>query len=196
MVFLDFKSVKKFKIFNTNNLWIKLSAIKDILDNDSMEMEVIENVKMLENDLPILQLETAVGAAIKNFKGSLGIKVNRSRFLPVKKTSDLLLVMSNLYQLKEGALTMNALRHFETPVIKLAELYFSKVRHFLSRFESIPNMLELDHLTVSGDVVFGKNITLKGTVLIVASEGEHIDIPEGAIIENKIISGNFRIIDV
>jgi UTP--glucose-1-phosphate uridylyltransferase len=29
------------------------------------------------------------------------------------------------------------------------------------RFESIPDMLELDHLTVSGDVTFGKNVSLK-----------------------------------
>ena len=31
----------------------------------------------------------------------------------------------------------------------------------LERFENIPDMLELDHLTVSGDVTFGKNVTLK-----------------------------------
>ena len=32
---------------------------------------------------------------------------------------------------------------------------------FLSRFASIPDILELDHLTVSGDVTFGRNVTLK-----------------------------------
>ena len=31
----------------------------------------------------------------------------------------------------------------------------------LERFENIPDMLELDHLTVSGDVTFGKNVTLE-----------------------------------
>ena len=35
------------------------------------------------------------------------------------------------------------------------------MKDFLSRFQNIPNMLELDHLTVSGDVTFGTNITLK-----------------------------------
>ena len=38
----------------------------------------------------------------------------------------------------------------------------------LERFENIPDMLELDHLTVSGDVTFGKNVTLK--VITGASE--------------------------
>lgn len=35
------------------------------------------------------------------------------------------------------------------------------MKDFLHRFASIPDMLELDHLTVSGDVTFGKNVTLK-----------------------------------
>ncbi|KTF84595.1 hypothetical protein cypCar_00023536 [Cyprinus carpio] len=70
-----------------------------------------------------------------------------------------------------------------------------KVRDFLKRFESIPDMLELDHLTVSGDVTFGKQVTLKGTVIIIANHGDRIDIPAGAMLENKIVSGNLRILD-
>lgn len=34
-------------------------------------------------------------------------------------------------------------------------------QEFLRRFASIPDMLELDHLTVSGDVTFGKGVSLK-----------------------------------
>lgn len=34
-------------------------------------------------------------------------------------------------------------------------------QEFLKRFASIPDMLELDHLTVSGDVTFGKGVVLK-----------------------------------
>ena len=37
----------------------------------------------------------------------------------------------------------------------------AQVQEYLTRFESIPDMLELDHLTVSGDVTFGKNVSLK-----------------------------------
>ncbi|RXM28924.1 UTP--glucose-1-phosphate uridylyltransferase [Acipenser ruthenus] len=70
-----------------------------------------------------------------------------------------------------------------------------KVQDFLMRFESIPDMLELDHLTVSGDVTFGKNVCLKGTVIIIANHGDRIDIPAGAVLENKIVSGNLRILD-
>ena len=35
------------------------------------------------------------------------------------------------------------------------------MRDFLQRFFNIPDMLELDHLTVSGDVTFGKDVVLK-----------------------------------
>ncbi|OXB62615.1 hypothetical protein ASZ78_011244 [Callipepla squamata] len=70
-----------------------------------------------------------------------------------------------------------------------------KVQDYLRRFESIPDMLELDHLTVSGDVTFGKNVSLKGTVIIIANHGDRIDIPAGAVLENKIVSGNLRILD-
>ncbi|XP_050421517.1 UTP--glucose-1-phosphate uridylyltransferase isoform X2 [Adelges cooleyi] len=192
----EFKSVKKFKFFNTNNLWIKLGAIEQVLNEGSLNLEIIVNNKTLDNNLNIIQLETAVGAAMKSFSGGLGINVPRSRFLPVKKTSDLLLVMSNLYHMRNGSLSMSPLRMFPTtPLVKLGDKDFAKVKDFLSRFATIPDILELDHLTVSGDVTFGRNVSLKGTVIIIANHGDRIDIPSNATLENKIVSGNLRILD-
>ena len=138
------------------------------------------------------------------FLGPPGINVPRRRFLPVKTTSDLLIVMSNLYSMKTGALEMNPKRSFPSvPLVKLGSHFtkvkapsspstcssasyhsiklqlgqvfssssvvsnlifhvlFYQVKDYLHRFASIPDMLELDHLTVSGDVTFGKNVTLK-----------------------------------
>ncbi|KAM3864891.1 UTP--glucose-1-phosphate uridylyltransferase-like [Diretmus argenteus] len=199
----EFKSVTKFKIFNTNNLWISLPAIKRLHDRNAMDLEIIVNPKTLDGGLNVIQLETAVGAAIKSFNNAMGINVPRSRFLPVKTSSDLLLVMSNLYSLEAGSLTMSKKREFpSTPHVKLGSS-FTKVQEYLSRFENIPDMLELDHLTVSGDVTFGKNVSLKvlnlvqnkGTVIIIANHGDRIDIPAGALLENKIVSGNLRILD-
>ena len=110
----DFKSVKKFNVFNTNNLWISLPAIQRVLQENTLDMEIIVNPKQLGGGVNVLQLETAVGAAMKCFEEVSGVNVPRSRFLPVKKTSDLLLVMSNLYSLEHGALIMSPLRllHF------------------------------------------------------------------------------------
>lgn len=85
----------------------------------------------------------------------------RSRFLPVKKTSDLLLLMSNLYDIESGNLTLSCLRSFPTtPLVKLGSS-FDRVNEFLQRFQGIPDLLELDHLTVSGDVWFGRDVILK-----------------------------------
>ncbi|XP_055847213.1 UTP--glucose-1-phosphate uridylyltransferase isoform X2 [Episyrphus balteatus] len=192
----DFKSVKTFKFFNTNNIWASLKAIDRVLRDRTLNMEIIVNNKSLEKGLRVVQLETAVGAAMKCFDGSVGVNVPRSRFLPVKKTSDLLLVMSNLYSLKHGSLVMSPQRMFPTtPLIKLGDNHFAKVKEFLSRFANIPDIIELDHLTVSGDVTFGRGVSLRGTVIIIANHGDRIDIPAGAILDNKIVSGNMRILD-
>lgn len=42
----EFKSVTKFKIFNTNNLWISLPAIKRLQENNNMDLEIIVNPKV------------------------------------------------------------------------------------------------------------------------------------------------------
>ena len=42
----EFKSIKKFKVFNTNNLWVSLRAIKRLLDEETMRVEVIVNRKV------------------------------------------------------------------------------------------------------------------------------------------------------
>ncbi|KAJ3057459.1 UTP-glucose-1-phosphate uridylyltransferase [Rhizophlyctis rosea] len=191
----DFKSVKKFRIFNTNNLWINLKAIKRVVDESMLNLEIIVNQKTTDSGEKVIQLETAVGAAIKYFKGAHGVNVPRSRFLPVKSTSDLFLITSDLYHLNHGELQINPKRLFGTvPLVKLGD-HFKKVAHFQSRFQSPPHILELDHLTVTGDVTFGHDVILQGTVIIVANYGQRIDIPSGAILNDKVVSGNLRILD-
>ncbi|THD25795.1 UDP-glucose pyrophosphorylase [Fasciola hepatica] len=190
----DFTSVRKFKFFNTNNLWVNLKAMAKLLVEKRISMELIVNPKTVNKSIPVLQLEEAAGAAIHNFDKPRGLTVPRSRFLPVKLTADLLLVMSNLYILEKGRIVPSPLRNFPTlPLVKLGK-HFSNIKDFRERLKSIPDMLELDHLTVSGDVHFDKNVTLKGTVIIIARESEQIDIPVGAYLENKIITGNLRVL--
>jgi UDP-N-acetylglucosamine pyrophosphorylase len=40
-----------------------------------------------------------------------------------------------------------------------------QIQQFQKRFKKIPKIIELDHLTVTGDVYFGRNVTLRGTVI-------------------------------
>ena len=108
---------------------VNLKALKRAMEDDLIDMEIIVNNKTLDDSVNCIQLEEAVGAAMKCFNNCCGVKVPRSRFLPVKKTSDLFLIMSNLYALSEGALRMSPDRMFlTTPLIKLGDQHFKKVR--------------------------------------------------------------------
>ena len=53
------------------------------------------------------------------------------------------------------------------------------------QFETIPDILQLDHLTVSGDVSFGKGVSLRGSVIIIANHGDKIDIPSCNILTTQ-----------
>ena len=196
----EFKSIKKFKYFNTNNIWMNLKAVKRVVENNELAMEIIPNAKSIsadkkgESDISIIQLETAVGAAIRHFQNAQGVNVPRRRFLPVKTCSDLMLVKSDLFTLRHGELVIDPNRFGPAPLIKLGT-DFKKVSSFQSRIPSIPKIMELDHLTITGAVNLGRNVTLKGTVIIVATESSTIDIPPGSVLENVVVQGSLRLLE-
>ncbi|KAF0740683.1 hypothetical protein Ae201684_003917 [Aphanomyces euteiches] len=191
----SYRSLNKFTMFNTNNLWVNLRAIQRMVAQDLIDIYPIVSYRTVKNT-KVVQLETAAGGAIQFFNNFVGIKVTRLRFLPVKSSSDLFLVQSNLYQVKHGSLLMNPERGLSTiPIVKLGR-EFQTAQQYAERFEhGIPNILELDHLTVAGDVKFGSGITLKGTVILVANEGAKIELPDGTILEDKVVTGDLRILD-
>lgn len=68
----EFTSLEKFKVFNTNNIWVSTSAIKRVVQENALaDMELIENRKKLPDGRFVLQLERAMGSAIRFFKVSL-----------------------------------------------------------------------------------------------------------------------------
>jgi len=104
------------QIFNTNNIWVNIRALKRVMEEEALDLEVrsipfdpadlqiIVNPKVADNGEAVIQLETAIGAAIKHFKNSHSVVVPRSRFLPVKASSDLLLITSDLYAVRRATL--------------------------------------------------------------------------------------------
>ena len=87
---------------------------------------------------------------------------------------------------------MNPDRGFSSlPLIRLGK-YFANYDDYLERFESIPDLLDLDLLTIVGDVYFGKQITLKGNVILVSQQGK-LSLPKGSIIENKVLTGSIEV---
>ncbi|KAF8893994.1 UTP-glucose-1-phosphate uridylyltransferase [Infundibulicybe gibba] len=186
----------KLQFFNTNNLWVNLQALKYLMEKGGMNLDIIAKAKSMDDGQHVIQLETAAGAAIQHFKNARAINVPRSRFMPVKNCSDLLLLTSDIYSLSHGQLVVSEERQFGTsPVIKLGE-HFTKIQDFRQRFKDIPSIIELDHLTVAGDVYFGRNVTMRGTVIVVANKGQRIDIPDGCILENQLISGNLNMTEL
>eukprot|EP01129_Flabellula_baltica_P006771 TRINITY_DN2575_c0_g1_i1.p1 TRINITY_DN2575_c0_g1~~TRINITY_DN2575_c0_g1_i1.p1 ORF type:complete len:499 (-),score=114.06 TRINITY_DN2575_c0_g1_i1:80-1576(-) len=191
----EFKSIQKFKIFNTNNLWFSISGLKSVVEKNLLDsIEIIPNMKNVGGS-KVLQLETAAGAAISFFRNAQAVNVPRTRFLPVKGTSDLFVVQSELYSTENGSLIANPQRPFPTvPIIKLGP-EFKYVSDYEERIDGPIDIIELDRLTISGNVHLGRNITFKGSVIIIANSGSRIDIPDGTILENKIVSGHLEILD-
>lgn len=188
---------KKFTAFHTNNVWINLRALHALLVEEKLSIDLVTHERVVDR-LKILQLETTIGSVIKDFTKVLTMKVPRSRYLPVKSTSDLFLVQSSLYSVSRGMLLPNPGRPYakdKVPIIKLGE-QFVHIQDYLERIpHGVPDLVALEHLTVAGDVVFGANVTLKGTVIIVANEGSVIMIPDGTVLEDKVVTGNLRILD-
>uniref|UniRef100_A0AAF5PKD3 UTP--glucose-1-phosphate uridylyltransferase n=3 Tax=Wuchereria bancrofti TaxID=6293 RepID=A0AAF5PKD3_WUCBA len=176
----DFFSTDIFKIFNTNNIWVNLRAVKKKLAK--MKMEIIVNRKVLSTGEFVIQLETSVGGTIRNFDKVLSIQVPRSRFLPVKNTQDLLAIMSDLYEVRED-FSLQFVRKGKVPVIELSK-YFSKVSEFQKRFREIPQLRQLKRLKVEGDVYFGHRVVLKDNVEIAADQGQQLEVAEGECLEN------------
>jgi UTP--glucose-1-phosphate uridylyltransferase len=191
----DFKSLKTFTMFNTNNIWVSLKAMKALLAADAIQPPVIVGSKKVRGNT-VLELETAAGAAIEFFSKAVGIRVPRSRFLPVKSTSDLLAVQSNLFDVRHGSLVQSQKREAPNPpVIKLGPEFADLEAYTARAGGHVPDILDLDHLTVSGDVFFGKGVVLRGTVIIVATQGSRIDIPPGTVLEDKVVTGHLRILE-
>ena len=83
---------------------------------------------------------------VKVFQDSLIVNIPRSRFLPVKKTCDLMLVMSNLYTLDKGTLIMSPDRVYQTtPVVELGDEHFKKVGILALRHGFLAALVQLSN---------------------------------------------------
>jgi UTP--glucose-1-phosphate uridylyltransferase len=115
---------------------------------------------------PVIQLETAMGAAIGAIDGAQAILVPRIRFAPVKTTDDLLVVRSDAYELRpDGAVTPTF--DGEAPIVTLDPEYFKLLPDFEPRFPAgAPSLRHCSKLDVDGDVTFGADVTIEGAVRI------------------------------
>jgi UTP--glucose-1-phosphate uridylyltransferase len=183
----EFCGQEKFRVFNTNNLWIHLGRLKQALTEGPLDLDLIVNRKEIAGTR-VVQLETAAGSAMDQFPGALGLVVERDRFLPVKKTEDLLCIRSDLFHLDGGHLRRSPGRTQPgLPLVRLDER-FSTMDEFDRRVPAPLGLLALDSLEVRGDVSFAGTATLKGEVRLVAKNGPLI-IPAGTLLEDRDLIG-------
>jgi UTP--glucose-1-phosphate uridylyltransferase len=179
-----FEDVSRHRYFNCNNVWVDLRALqRKLSERDGvLGLPMIVNRKTVDPNDPsspaVVQLETAMGAAIGVFEGAGALRVPRSRFTPVKTTSDLLVVRSDAYRLGDDW-TVSTARD-QPPVVSLDPEYYKLMADFEPRFPSgPPSLLEAERLTVSGDVTFGRDVTVRGAVKV---EGPR-RVPDGEVLE-------------
>ncbi len=184
----EFCSQKKFKVFNTNNIWIHLRHLKKKLEQGPLDLDVIVNRKTV-GDTPVVQLETAIGSALECFDRAVGLTVARDRFLPVKKTDDLLLVQSDLFVLENARLVRNPARQEKTlPQVRLGSC-LQNLDDYQERIPSPPGLLNLESLHVEGDVRFGRGVTLEGAIRLSGSAAKPLVIPDGARLKDCELTG-------
>lgn len=174
-----FQDIERHHYFNTNNLWIRLDALRAEMDRGDglLPLPLIRNEKTIDprdkTTPKVLQLETAMGAAIECFEGAGAIEVPRNRFSPVKTTADLLAVRSDAYELDpEFRLVLRPERDSVPPMVKLSDHY-----KLVDQFEplvacGVPSLLRCNSLTIEGKVEFEPGVEIAGDVKFVNRDNE------------------------
>jgi UTP--glucose-1-phosphate uridylyltransferase len=175
----SFRDYRRWRYYNTNTLWIDLHALADELSSRDgvLDLPLIANRKTVDprdQDSPaVLQLESAMGAAIGSFSGARVLCVPRTRFAPVKTTDDLLVLRSDVYRLTDEC-AVEPLRR-ELPYVELDPRYYKLLDEFEARFPAgPPSLIEAERLVVDGDVTFGAGVAVKGTVELHETEPKRI----------------------
>jgi UTP--glucose-1-phosphate uridylyltransferase len=184
----SFTDVDRWRFYNTNNLWLDLERLAALLDEHDgvLPLPLIVNDKRIDaadaSSPEVVQLETAMGAAVGVVDGARAVLVPRSRFAPVKTTDDLLVVRSDAYELTGDGRVAPAAGREEPPYVALDREHFAHLPAFEARFPHGPPSLRRAHrLVVRGDVRFGRGVAVVGDVEV---DGP-ATIPDGAVLEGS-----------
>jgi UTP--glucose-1-phosphate uridylyltransferase len=186
----SFRDFRRWRHYNTNNLWVDLRVLSETLaERDGvLELPLIVNRKTVDPrdgaSPGVLQLESAMGAAIGSFDGARVLRVPRTRFVPVKTTDDLLVLRSDVYALsKEMLIEPVPERSGKLPFVELDKRFYRLLDEFEVRFpEGSPSLREAERLVVHGDVTFGGGVVVRGSVEIDADAPQVV--PDGAVLSS------------
>ncbi len=171
------------KFCSTNNLWFDLQRMRHELQRRDgiLGLPLIRNEKNVDpsdaSSPRVIQIETAMGAAIEVFTDSRTIEVGRDRFVPVKTTNDLLVLRSDAYELGQDFVLDQVAETL--PFVELDD-HYKVVEDFDKRFPTgVPSLRDADSLVVSGDWTFGKGVRVLGDVRL---DAEHGRVEAGAVL--------------
>lgn len=188
-----FMDIKRFRVFNTNNVWVNLEALKRLIATSSVHLPIIRNRKKIRGH-NIIQLETAMGSAMGSFSKARGLRVDRDRFFPTKKIEDLFVLQSDVCIMDDdNRIKRNPQRPDHLPL--RPQVNFSsdfidsplKIPEKFADWSSI-SMVEADSLDVSGRVFFESDIRIQGKVVIKGSSDSPCIIPQGASLKDTEIT--------
>ena len=172
--------------FNTNNIWIRISALKKVLKqyNGILPLPVIRNNKTVDPTdsatTRVVQLETAMGAAISLFDNATCIEVTRARFLPVKTTEDLFILRSDRFHLTDSYEMEDG--NYIFPNISLDQRYYKNIHDFNERFPyGVPSLAAAASVTIEGDWTFGRDTHCYGDAYL-TDDGTPSYVPNGEYI--------------
>ncbi|MDR3012812.1 MAG: UTP--glucose-1-phosphate uridylyltransferase [Chitinispirillales bacterium] len=193
----SFRDTSIHRYFNTNNLWIRLDALKEAWDNGTLELPMIRNMKKVDThecggkpeSLDVFQLESAMGTAISVFENAEALRIPRSRFAPVKNCEDLLLLWSDYYELTDDYRVMMSPRHKSTQMdVNLDQRFYRTLDQLKERFPNgAPSLAECYSFSISGDVRFGRNVIATGNVSIINTKNTQAFIGDGERLTGEVI---------
>ena len=182
----DAQNIRKHPYFNTNSIWVRIDALKAKLAeyNGVLPLPVIRNAKTVDptdaSTTKVIQLETAMGAAIGLFEGAICVQVDRMRFLPVKTTNDLLIMRSDRFHLTDSYEMEDG--NYIFPNIDLDPRYYKNIHDFDERFPySVPSLAAAKSVTIHGDWTFGQNVKFFSDALL-EDTGQPSYVPNGEFV--------------
>ena len=177
------QDITKHPYFNTNSIWVRIDALKDKLAecDGVLPLPVIRNKKTVNPTDPdseqVIQLETAMGAAIGLFNGSICVQVDRMRFLPVKTTNDLFIMRSDRFHLTDTYEMEDG--NYIFPNVELDPRYYKNIHDFDERFPyAVPSLAAANSVSIQGDWTFGRDVMMFADAKL-EDKGEPSYVPNG-----------------
>merc|ERR1711865_431107 len=183
----------KYAYFNTNNLWVDLAQLEGafVTHGGFLPLPVMKNDKTVDprdkSSTKVIQLETAMGAAISCFDGATALLIPRTRFAPVKKCDDLIALRSDAYVLTEDfRIELAPERNGVPPLVKLDDRY-----KFVDAMDTIipngvPSLKHCSKMVIKGEVEFAAGVIVKGAVTF-NNAGEGKKVVEAGTYEDKTV---------